>query len=49
MHEYKKTKLIMYVCQIILDSIFARIIIIKTLSSIFEILNCSFYDTFFER
>jgi hypothetical protein len=49
MHEDKKTTPIMYVCQSILDSNIARIIIVKTFNSIFEILNCSFHDTFFKR
>ena len=49
MHEHEKTKPIMYMCQNILNSIFARIVVIKTFSSNFEILNCSFYDTFLER
>jgi hypothetical protein len=48
MHEHEKTQPIMYMCQFIFNKMSAtRIIIIKFFSTIFEIFNCFFYDTFF--
>jgi hypothetical protein len=49
MHKYEKTKPIMYICQIILNVIFAKVAVMKTFSSVFEILIFSFYGKFLEK